>query len=242
MSVTRWDDSHAEVKSVYTAFIASLVWCPLHAQNMEGEDYPVVETIHSDLPLYSFEWDELWPRGIVEPDTLGGCASRIRFGDWKFAPHADNEYHDGSWYRFSNYGVLHCAAILEAADKREELDEASFEYGYFVRIGGAKVEGRKWELWAIQEGAVPGSQYTLLARRPSDQIASEFRVLQQICAAHQIRELEEGLDIWSTRYCAINSRKDLLALAERMLGKKPVGTIKLVPDEEGPDETPDPSD
>jgi hypothetical protein len=38
----------------------------------------------------------------------------------------------------------------------------------------------------------------------------------------------KGLDIWNTRYCAINTREELLSLGRQMLKFPALGTIKRV--------------
>ncbi len=43
-----------------------------------------------------------------------------------------------------------------------------------------------------------------------------------------MRELEGGLGIFRTDYCAINSQEDLLALAVEMLDYQPLGTLTRV--------------
>lgn len=148
----------------------------------------------------------------------------MAWGDWRFI-RADAEDGAESWERFTNYGVFHCAAILRAADDLAELARAQWKYGFFVRLGKGRLRSQAWELWALQIGTVPGSDYVLLAREESEErLIKSFRVLQRHCPAGGIREAE-GLDIWATRYCRIESRADLLALARRMLRLPPLGTI-----------------
>ena len=97
----------------------------------------------------------------------------------------------------------------------------------------------------LQKGFVPGSDYVLLAREAEgDGPVRRFTVLQRRCPRASVREAD-GMDVWTTRYCGIESRAELLALARRMLRAKPLGTLEWVGDnnEEGPDaEAPDPSD
>jgi hypothetical protein len=204
------------------------------------------ELIHAPVPLYTFDWEKVWPRGMVpDADTIAGCESRVAFGDWRFTPNPDDEYADPWWLRVSNYGVFHCAANLFEADEREELDDGQFSRGLFAMIGEGSVKGREWEIWVLQEGFVPGSDYLLLAREPGEEdLVKAFTVLQSRCPRKSLREAD-GINVWRTRYCAIESRAELLALARRMLREKPLGTLELVKDEneEGPDaEAPDPSD
>lgn len=185
-----------------------------------------VERIHSALPLYTFEWEQMWPRSFSSADDFG-CTSRVAFGDWRFTP--SPEYNSGAqyWERFTNYGVFHCAAIMRTADEQGELDKARWEYGFFVQLGTGRRGSVNWELWALQKGVVPGSEYTLLAREPGTARIERFSVLQQRCPSGTQLQTK-GLDIWATRYCAINSRAELLSLARKMLAVPPVGVIERV--------------
>ena len=213
----------------------------------EDEEYVFeAELIHSPVPLYTFDWEQVWPRGMVpDADTIAGCESRVAFGDWRFTPKEEDEYADPWWLRVSNYGVFHCAANLFEADEREELEEGEFSRGLFAVIGEGRTEGRAWELWVLQKGFVPGSDYVLLAREAEGgDLVRRFIVLQRRCPRGSMREAS-GMDGWTTRYCAVENRAELLALARRMLREKPLGTLELMEDEndEGPDtEASDPSD
>jgi hypothetical protein len=223
------------------ALAASLIapaGAPAAAQT-EGRGELIAERIHSHLPLYTFAWEDLWPRNFYSEDSFG-CESRVGFGDWRFTPSSADAHEGEFWHRYSNYGVFHCAAIMSAADDRASLDEAEWQYGFFVRIGRARLRSDEWELWAIQEGTVPGSDYTLLAREAGqDGLIERFRVLQQRCPRDRLLETD-GFDVWRTRYCSINSRAELLALARRMLRLPPMGIIERVPEiSEG--DTADPS-
>jgi hypothetical protein len=210
------------------AWLGVVVLLPARG-NAEDPSAVVVQEIHSSLPLYSFDWDEMWPRHFSSEGELG-CASRIAFGDWRFDPTEANEYEEEGWERFSNYGVIHCAAVMRSAEDRAGLEAAPWEFGFFVRLGKARHRSVEWELWALQKGIRPGSDYTLLAREAKKEgLVEEFRVLQQICPRGRVLQAR-GFDVWSTRYCAIDSRAELLSLARRMLRLPPRGTIALVPE------------
>jgi hypothetical protein len=201
---------------------------PALGEDVEDAEF-ISERLHAPLPLYTFEWQELWPRSMLPgPDVIAGCESRVRFGDWQFVPNPENEHDEPYWLRIANYGAFHCAANLYVADERSELDEGEFSRGLFVRIGKARSGSTDWELWALQQGFVPGSSYTLLAREVQDDngIVEQFRVLQRHCPAGMLREAR-GMDVWLTRYCAVDSRTDLLALARQMIRKPALGTLTL---------------
>lgn len=220
-----------------TAMLVLFASAPLAARDQgEDGDEPdfVDELFHSDVPLYTFEWEHLWPRSFHDEDSFG-CLSRVHFGDWEFKPDPANEHGESYWYRFQNYGVFHCAANLRSANVRGELGEGEFSRGFFVRMGESKLGTENWELWTFQQGMIPGSDYMLLARLPGkEDIIRSFRVLQRRCPEGHFRKVE-GLDVWSTGYCAINSQAELLGLAQEMLRLLPLGILEHVgdsPDEE----------
>jgi hypothetical protein len=201
------------------------------------------DLLHADLPLYTFDWADAWPRQfdpVEEPGviSLGGCESRVRFGDWRYTPAWAEKDKDSNWLRLENYGVFHCAANIYRADTRDELARGEFSRGLFVLIGKGSAGGRDYEMWALQDGFVPGSTYTLLAREVAegDGAVTRFDVLQTHCPKDRVRRVR-GLDVWRSEYCAIESRTALLSLARRMLRRPFLGEFVLVgdalPDPEG---------
>jgi hypothetical protein len=215
------------------ALVATLMGAPaLASEEGEGDEAEVVlERLHAPLPLYTFDWPDLWPRSFTDEESFG-CTSRVAFGDWQFVS-AQADYGGLSgWTRIENYGVFHCAANLHEADEREELREGKFSRGLFALIGTGRVVGKTYELWVLQQGFVPGSSYVLLARDPAAQAegaVARFDVLQRECPAGRLRKAE-GMDVWSTSYCAIESRDELLALARKMLRKPFAGEFVRVGD------------
>ena len=191
-----------------------------------ADEEMTAEHIHSTLPLYTFDWEQTWPRSFSSGEEFG-CTSRVAFGDWRFTPSPDNSGGEQHWERFTNYGGFHCAAIMRTADEQSALDGSRWAYGFFVQLGTARKGAVRWELWALQKGIVPGSEYTLLAREPAGATIERFTVLQQRCPSGMKRETK-GLDIWNTRYCAINSRAELLSLSRKMLALPALGVIERV--------------
>lgn len=124
---------------------------------------------------------------------------------------------------------------MRIADKQGELKDARWAYGFFVQLGKTSKGSATWELWALQKGVVPGSDYALLAREPGNARIERFTVLQQRCPTGGLIEAK-GLDIWMTRYCAISSRAELLSLARRMLTLPARGVIERVESTEKVDE------
>jgi len=218
----------------FSLAFAISVPCAAFAQDVENEpryydDELYSETVHSDLPLYNYDWDPLWPRPFSRSEGENytfGCESQVQFGDWEFSHNPADEFTSGWWMRVRNYGVFHCAASFMITDERGQLEDGAFSRGYFVRLG---IIGEA-ELWAIQEGMVPGSSYILLSRPAAEEITSSFSVLQRRCPDGAMRELQGGLDYWITDYCAINSQEDLLALAIEMLGYPHLGTLTRIGD------------
>ena len=205
-------------------FLAGLLTSAGARSENDGE--MATELLHSNLPLYTFKWEQLWPRGFSDDDGFG-CTSRIAFGDWHFTPASGNEFEDESWERYENYGVFHCAAIIRTADVQKDLDDAKADYGFFVRLGLARLGQEEWEIWAIQVGTLPGSQYRLIARKAENEgLIKEFQVLQQTCPPGTHMEAK-GLDIWRTRYCLIDSRETLLKLGHEMLRRPHRGQLQF---------------
>lgn len=203
------------------AGLAALVCAGSATAQEDGELHE--ELIHADLPLYG-DQDEKWPKAFADEDGSFGCASSIGFGDWRYRG-AEREA-EPPWYRFSNYGAFHCFAVIREAPERAELGAVSFRYGFFVPIGEARIQRRKIELWALQTGERPGSDYLLLAREPAKGMVTRFDVLQRKCPPGAVRD-SGGIGILSTRYCAINSRNELVALAKAMVRHKPLGVLTL---------------
>lgn len=226
------------------ALAAALTGAPrLAAEDDEEQGVELADDwLHAPLPLYTFAWPDLWPRHFVpdpEPGviSLGGCESRVAFGDWRFVSNPADPFSNEYWLRVDNYGVFHCAANLYNADAREELSEGEFSRGFFALIGEGHARGRTYELWVLQEGFVPGSSYMLLARNKAEQQETSirrFEVLQRRCPRGKLRVAEE-MDVWRTRYCAIDSRAELLTLARRMLQEPFLGALTWAGEEKGPE-------
>ena len=188
------------------------------------------DLLHSDLPIFGHGGDNEWPQHFYDDDSFG-CTSRIGFGDWVLRETSDEDESDVQWYRFSNYGVFHCWANTFRAYERTKLDDADFHPSFFVLLGKTSVNRNDTELWAIQTGARPGSEYLLLSRAPADGLVEKFTVLQTACPSGNVRDAG-SLDILLTRYCAINSTTDLIRLARRMAKRPPLGTLIRVPDDD----------
>lgn len=198
--------------------------------NAEPVDEMANDRLHSDLPIFGHGGDNEWPQHVYYEDTFG-CSSRIAFGDWAIRDANADEEGESYWYRFQNYGVFHCWANTQRAHEREQLDGAEVHPSFFVFLGESRVGERDIELWTIQIGVVPGSDYLLLSRSPGDGVIEEFTVLQTECPRSNVRD-GGILDILLTRYCAVNSRAELLRLARRMAQRPPLGTMTIIPDDD----------
>src|SRR5262249_26065662 len=150
-----------------------------------------------------------------------GCASRVRFGDWALRRTGTENDEDAEWYRVENYGVMHCWAVVGYANRREDLSTAGSRPSFFVFLGTARLANRDLELWALQLGARPGSDYLLLARSPAEAGIDAFDVLQTECPRAKLRR-GRSVDILLVSYCAIDPRSDLLVLARRMVRRPPL--------------------
>jgi hypothetical protein len=201
-----------------------------HQQGSDDEEY-YDDRVRADLPIYTMTYDELWPRRLAPNDegTIG-CESRVTFGDWKFEPF-DEQAAETYWLRLRNFGVFTCAALLNIADEQDQLSDAEEKIAFFVQIGEENVEDPTRELWALQQGTIPGSDYLLLSREINEELVSKFTVLQRKCPIGALRSVL-GMDSWLVSYCAINSHEDLLRFANEMLKLPPLGTLEM---QEGPD-------
>jgi len=177
------------------------------------------ERVHSDLPLFSGEHEELQPHSIVDPGSIG-CASRIATGDWKYVEKREDREPEVEWLRLRNYGAIHCAATEEWDYDREQSGGRGFKYSWFVQLGAAKRANSTVELWALQSGARPGSDYLLLARTPSPGLIKNFEVLPIECPKRFERK-GNGPDIWRSDYCAINTAEQLRLFAKQMSNALP---------------------
>jgi hypothetical protein len=215
-------------------FVILMLLCLVSACAVSQPDEPLSEMagdlLHSDLPIFGHGGDNEWPQHFYDDDSFG-CTSRIGFGDWVFRETNSEDESDVQWYRFSNYGVFHCWANTFRSYERTRLDGADFHPSFFVFLGETSADQNDLELWALQIGARPGSEYLLLSRAPADGLVEKFIVLQIACPSENVRDVG-SLDILLTRYCAINSRTDLIRLAHRMAKRPPLGTLTRVPDDD----------
>lgn len=205
--------------------VTALLFAP--SANSQSVDEIADDLLHSDLPIFGRGGGNEWPQHFYDDESFG-CASRVAFGDWIFRKRGAEDEDDVLWYRFSNYGVFHCWANTVRADTRERLDGADFKPSFFVFLGSVRANGSEIELWTVQIGGRPGSEYLLLSRDPADGLIEKFNVLQTACPRASVRDAG-SLDILLTRYCAINSRSKLIRLARRMAQLPPRGSLTRMP-------------
>lgn len=171
--------------------------------------------IHSDEPLWAPGTPEVWPQHFVDRDSFG-CSHRIQLGVWHYtAADADLGH---QWYRFANYGVMHC--WMNVAEAYEPGNFQGTRPGFLIQLG--RVADK--ELWALQVGARPGSDYVLLARPAGPDRIERFDVLQHECPKGHTRG-GRSLDILLTSYCSINTKSQLVALAREMAKRPILGTM-----------------
>lgn len=184
------------------------------------------ERVHSDLPLFSGQHGELQPQNFTDKGSFG-CSSRIAFGDWKYLDQPKEREPEVEWLRLVNYGVIHCAAIEAWSHDREHLGRRGIKYSWFVQLGTVERANSTVELWALQSGARPGSDYLLLARAPGPGLIKNFEVLPVACPKRYERK-GNGPDIWRSDYCAINTAEELRSFARQMAQRPTVGTLTFV--------------
>lgn len=204
--------------------VVSLLLAP--RAKAQSPDEVANDLLHSDVPLFGRGGDDEWPQHFHDADSFG-CASRVAFGDWSLRAADAADEDDAEWYRFSNYGVFHCWAMTFRAYERGKLDGAESRPSFFVLLGTTRVAGKDVELWTVQIGARPGSDYLLLARAPGAETIDTFTVLQAACPRGNVRD-SGSLDILLTRYCVVRSRAELVRLARRMAQRPPRGTLTRV--------------
>lgn len=222
---------NARGRTSFAAACATMLTAWLLAASANGqapEQEVARDLIRADLPLFRYD-DEKWPRPFHDEGTFG-CTSRVAFGDWLFRQQLDT-YVQTTWYRFTSFGAMHCWANAYRAYERDALNHTDARPSYFVFLERANINGSEVELWALQIGTLPGSEYLLLARAPGDELIEAFHMLQTDCPRRSVRDAGP-LDILSTRYCAINTRRELIRLARRMAQRPALGTLAKIADEQ----------
>lgn len=178
-------------------------WLALPALAQEAE-----MTIHSDLPLWTDIRDErMWPTRFEEESGESisfGCRSKIALGDWELTVGADFYGRDG-WFRF-NSGAMHCYLGESRADERDYLDGVPASPSFLIELGRAPGPEGELDLWALQSGLSPGSDYILLANKPVEGMITALDVLQRVCPRGNVRG-GPRVDILGTDYCVINSQR-----------------------------------
>ena len=208
---------HARV-TMGTRILLAMVLVLLSSRAAAQEER-VAELLHADRPLWT-SGDQVWPQQFTDEDSFG-CAHRIKLGTWRFdEARADTD--DTRWFSFTNYGVFHCWMNVAQGYERADLDTS--RPGFLIDLQTI-VEGR--ELWALQLGARPGSEYLLFARNREPGAIGRFDVLQQDCSTGRVRG-GRSLDILITRYCSLSSRGALISLARRMAKRPALGTLTFV--------------
>jgi len=185
-------------------------------------------SVHADLPLWT-SFESLWPRSFSDDDDFG-CTGPVRFGNWKltYFPETDevDAYTaDPDWLKIHNYGVFHCAYGFRWSYEFEDLDAATAKLGHLVELGMVDTPNGERTLWAIQSGFSPGSDYIFLTRLPSSKPDDPYEVLDVQCPKKHIRTAG-SIDIFGTKYCAINNKSSMRRLAKRMAKRSPIGKLE----------------
>lgn len=183
------------------------------------------DLIHADLPLWTEQYEQMWPRAFHDKDSFG-CAHTIRLGDWRLQSAGKDD--PDEWLRLENYGVMHCYLVERRAYVRAGLTGGGWRYSVIVQLGRAPTPKGEAELWALQSGARPGSDYLLLATPAKREgVIAKFDVLRRECPSGKFRDAG-AIDILLTGYCAIDTRDELVKLARRMAGLPPLAVLEYV--------------
>lgn len=221
------------VKRRRAGMIAGMLWL---ATSLAPATAAAQDLIHADLPLWGYgDREQMWPRSTNDSEGFG-CAHNMKLGDWKLTTPEPGEEPDVQWFRFELYGAIHCFLNVQEADDASGLDAARIRHAFIVDLGPAKAAKGSVNIWALQLGTRPGSDYLLLASDPERGTAEGFSVLQARCPKANLRE-GEPIDILDTSYCSIRSQAELRALAQRMAKLAPIGELAFVAAEPGLDET-----
>lgn len=199
--------------SLYISLIAAFLLGTAVAQD---------DLIHSDVPLFAYDLENVWPRRFSD-ETSFGCIHNVKLGEWSY----EEEGEIVSWYRLNNYGVMHCYLIVGEAYDQEALAHAEGKPSLLVNIGEIETDNGARLLWALQMGGRPGSDYLLFSSAENDQPISSLDVLKRDCPEQNVRSGPE-LDILITRYCAINTQQELIALAKKMSLQPTLGKLRFL--------------
>jgi len=182
--------------------------------------------LHSDLPLWlDYQDQTMSPRHFADDDSLG-CLSDLPFGDWKLTYQANDQGYqpDTTWWRVTNYGVIHCGAFFQTGDSRGANDEG-IRPGFAIDLGVASDTGLA--LWVWEIGLRPGSHYLLLGK-PKEGDGSYFVVLDPDCSAGEIRKADFMLSSWRTEYCNVPSQDAMRAIALAAAVRPAIGRLDYI--------------
>jgi len=186
------------------------------AQSLEAAERDLV---HSDLPIFGHGGENEWPRHFDTEDSCG-CSSRVDLGAWVFRETGAKDEDDTPWWYSKYNGVFDCWANIFRGDEPVPSYVDSYK-SFFILLDTVEVDGSELELWAVQIGARPGSDYVLLSRSPGKELIANFSVLQTSCPHEQVRDT-------GNLVCVIDSKDELILLARRMAQRPPLGTITRV--------------
>ncbi|WP_442678667.1 hypothetical protein ACSBM8_14280 [Sphingomonas sp. ASY06-1R] len=203
--------------------VIALVALLLASQQIDDSGTPELQEdlFHSDLPLWADDQDHMWPRAFQDAQSFG-CATKIRYGNWRLDS-AERDM-EPRWYRWTNYGAMHCFMWSGGPTTKNALPKTSAEPSFLIDLGALPGSNDAIELWALQQGSRPGSNYILLSRTRQPGIITSFDVLQRGCPPENLRKGPQ-LDILKTSYCVFNSRAALIDTARRMARRPPLGRL-----------------
>ena len=187
-------------------------------------------SVHADLPLW-IETENLYPRSFTDDDSFG-CSGPVKFGNWKLTYRSetnepDADAPDVEWLKIYNYGVFHCAYGFQWSYELKDLETTSAKLGHFVELGLVDTPSGKMDLWAMQSGFSPGSDYIFVTRPNNSNPNTPYEVLDIQCPKKYIRAAG-NIDIFRTDYCSINNKRSMRRFAKRMAKLPPIGKLEYV--------------
>lgn len=181
--------------------------------------------LRSDLPLWTGEEDDLYPKNFYDADSFG-CISNIRTGDFRMTETFEGGETSETWYRVHNYGVFHCALVIRSAHEQAALDTASSEFFWVVVLDKVRTEAGEIELLAFQHGARGGSTYLLFSRL-ADSEDGGLTLLAPECP-DSMKRGGLPIDVWRTDYCAVPDQDALRRIARDAAGHPPIGRLEFI--------------
>lgn len=187
--------------------------------------------VRSDLPLWSEEAKDVWPRFYMRNGQMG-MESIFAVGDWRMrtagCSQSDPSIACETWLRFSFLGPTDPGFIVTQAPTRPALAVAGVPS--VIADLGAAPGAPTTRLYAIQIGFEGGSQYILVSAAQAD--VRQMAVLSVNCSTGRrqgvVPRRAKFYTAFATAYCAVGSSQALRALALDAFARPPVAALEWV--------------